>query len=49
MPRLTLSFLLALSASLAIAGCGADGAPEAPAQKPGIAVSGEAQIGVLFK
>jgi hypothetical protein len=49
MPRLTLPLILALSASIALAGCGADGAPEQPAPKTGIAVSGEAQIGVVFK
>ena len=31
---------------LALAACGADGAPERPAAKPGVAVSGEASIGV---
>ena len=30
----------------ALAACGADGAPERPAVKPGVSVSGEASIGV---
>lgn len=42
MPRL---FLIAC---LALAACGADGAPEKPAN-PGITVSGEAQVGVVIK
>lgn len=42
MPRL---FLIAC---LALAACGADGAPEKPAN-PGITISGEAQVGVVVK
>lgn len=42
MPRL---FLLAC---LTLAACGADGAPEKPAN-PGITVQGEANIGVVVK
>lgn len=48
MPRLILPAVLALSASLGLAACGADGAPEPPA-KPGITFSGEAQIGIGSK
>ncbi len=36
---------LALAAFLALAACGADGPPEAPA-KTGITLSGEAAIGI---
>ncbi len=42
MPRLL------LLAALALAACGADGAPEPPS-KSGISISGEAQIGVVIK
>lgn len=42
MPRLL------LLACLALAACGADGAPEPPT-KSGITLSGEAQIGVVLK
>jgi len=42
MPRLL------LLAALALAACGADGAPETPS-KSGISISGEAQIGVVIK
>jgi hypothetical protein len=42
MPRLI------LLACLALAACGADGAPEPPA-KSGITISGEAEIGVVVK
>lgn len=42
MPRLILLACLALSA------CGADGAPEPPT-KPGLTISGEAQVGVVLK
>ena len=42
MPRLL--FL----AALALAACGADGAPEPPT-KSGISVTGEAEIGVVLK
>lgn len=41
MPRLLLVAFLALAA------CGADGAPEPPSK--GITVSGEAQVGVVIK
>ncbi|MES2813465.1 MAG: hypothetical protein V4720_01065 [Pseudomonadota bacterium] len=41
MPRLL------LVACLALAACGADGAPETPSK--GIAVTGEAQVGVVIK
>ncbi len=44
---------LSLALVLALAACGADGAPVAPAakpaMKPGISVSGDAQIGVLVQ
>jgi hypothetical protein len=43
MPRLILLACLALSA------CGADGAPEPPASKSGVSVTGEAQIGVVVR
>ena len=43
MPRLI------LVACLALAACGADGAPEKPAAKTGITVSGDARIGVVVK
>ncbi len=42
--------LAALSLTL-LAACGADGPPVAPAQtaaKPGLSISGEAEIGVVF-
>jgi hypothetical protein len=42
MPRLI------LLACLALAACGADGAPEPPT-KSGISISGDAQIGVVVK
>ena len=38
--------LIALAALLALASCGADGAPVAPSAKFGVAVSGDVQIGV---
>lgn len=37
---------------LALAACGADGAPEAPSQaasQPGLSISGDARIGVVTK
>lgn len=39
---------LILIASLTLAGCGADGPPQAPASD-GVTVSGEAQIGIVSK
>lgn len=48
MPRLFLPALLALSTSLALAACGADGAPEPPS-KSGVTLSGDAQIGIVVK
>jgi hypothetical protein len=42
MPRLL------LIACLALAACGADGAPEPPT-KPGLSISGEAEVGVVIK
>ena len=38
--------ILALVAGFALAGCGADGAPSAPAAKSGVSVSGDVQIGL---
>ena len=38
--------ILALIAACTLAGCGADGAPTAPAAKSGVSVSGDLQIGV---
>ena len=38
--------LLALAATLALAACGADGEPIAPAAKSGVSLSGDVQIGV---
>ena len=38
--------LLALAATLALAACGADGEPNAPAAKSGVSLSGDAQIGI---
>lgn len=35
-----------LATALFLSACGADGAPEAPATKSGLTISGEAQIGV---
>ncbi|WP_323784836.1 argininosuccinate lyase [Thalassovita sp.] len=43
--------VLIVIALLALAGCGADGEPTAPAPKtsqPGITISGEATIGVVL-
>ena len=37
---------LSIIAVLALTACGADGTPERPTPKPGVAVSGEAAIGV---
>ncbi len=37
-----------VAALLALAACGADGAPEPPA-KSGVAIDGEAQVGVVLK
>ncbi|WP_309663554.1 hypothetical protein [Tabrizicola sp.] len=34
---------------LVLAACGADGAPQAPASKSGITISGDTQIGVVLK
>jgi hypothetical protein len=45
MPRLILTALLAC---LALAACGADGEPQAPAQA-GITLSGDAQVGIVSK
>jgi hypothetical protein len=40
--------LTALFACLTLAACGADGAPDSPAE-PGVALSGEARLGVVVK
>ena len=45
MPRLILP---ALMTCLTLAACGADGAPEPPA-KPGLTISGSAQVGIVVK
>ncbi len=47
MPRLLLLASLAL-ATLALAACGADGAPEPPA-KSGVSLTGDARIGVVVQ
>lgn len=41
---------LALTAVLALSGCGVDGPPVAPAApaQPGITISGDATMGVVF-
>jgi predicted small lipoprotein YifL len=47
MPRLILTTLLAC---LTLAGCGADGPPQAPASStppPGLTISGDARIGIV--
>ncbi len=46
MSRPTLTIALALTACLAVAGCGVDGAPQPPVT-PGITVTGDAQIGIV--
>ena len=38
--------LVVFAALIALASCGADGAPTPPAAKPGVSVSGDVQIGV---
>ena len=38
--------LLALAAILAVAACGVDGPPNAPAPKTGVSVTGEIAVGV---
>ena len=48
MRRLILPALLALTTCLALAACGADGAPEPPT-KSGLTISGDAQIGIVVK
>ncbi len=40
---------VALLTILLLAACGADGAPEAPASKSGISLTGEAQVGVVLR
>jgi predicted small lipoprotein YifL len=46
MPRLILTTLLAC---LTLAGCGADGPPQAPASPtpPGLTITGDAQFGIV--
>ena len=48
MSRFFLPTLLALSSCLALAACGADGAPEPPS-KSGLTISGDAQMGIVVK
>ncbi len=40
---------LSLVALFALTACGADGAPNRPTPKPGVAVSGEAAVGVTIQ
>lgn len=37
---------IAFLALFALIACGADGAPERPSAKPGVAITGEAEIGI---
>jgi hypothetical protein len=39
--------ILALCALVLLAACGADGAPEPPPTKPGLAVTGEVSAGIV--
>ena len=39
--------ILTLLTLATLAACGADGAPKPPAPKPGVTVSGQAQVGVV--
>lgn len=39
--------ILTLLTLATLAACGADGAPKPPAPKPGITISGQAQVGVV--
>lgn len=41
---------LALAAALILSGCGVDGPPEVPrdADRPGVTVTGDARMGVVF-
>ena len=32
--------------AVAVAGCGADGEPERPAAKPGVSITGTAEVGI---
>ena len=41
-----MKILFAFAILLALAACGADGAPTPPATKSGVSVSGDVQIGV---
>lgn len=45
MPRLS---LIALLSCLVLSACGADGEPQPPT-KPGLTISGEAEVGVVVK
>lgn len=48
MPHMTLHRAVVLVALLALSGCGADGAPEAPA-KTGLTISGDVAVGVTVQ
>ena len=43
----SLRLLLPIFALGLLAACGADGAPQAPAAKPGLTISGQAKVGVV--
>jgi hypothetical protein len=48
MRHLSLPICLALCATLVLSACGADGEPQSPV-KPGLTVTGDAQIGIVSR